>query len=509
MPLFAAPRSVSWGIGDIGDLPSLTAWLAGAGQRVLQLLPLNEMARGQQSPYSAMSAMAIDPIYIDMAAVPEFAALGGERALAEADRERLAGARASASVDYATVRALKHRALQMAFGRLLSDRARQRELAAFAERESWWLRDYALYRALHERESHRPWTAWPRPLQARDRDALAEAGRELAHEILFHEFQQWLADTQWRYAREAAAANGVALFGDLPFMVDGDSADVWAHQDEFHLDRSVGVPPDAFSATGQDWGMPAYRWDVIAARGFPWLRLRARRSAALFDGYRVDHLVGFYRTYSRPRLGGDAAFEPVEEAAQVALGEQNLAVFREPGAEIIAEDLGIVPEFVRASLARLGAPGFKIVRWEREWEAAGQPFRDPATYPPVSVAASGTHDTETVRAWWERSPEDERRALALVASAGRLRLADALTAATFTPAVRDALIELLLASSSALALMPIQDLFGWAERINEPGTVTPHNWTYRLPWAVDRLADEPEARERQAALRTLTARHGR
>ena len=136
--------------------------------------------------------------------------------------------------------------------------------------------------------------------------------------------------TQWRQAREQA--HGVALFGDLPFMVDGDSADVWARQDQFRLDVSLGAPPDAFSATGQDWGMPVYRWDVIARDDFRWLRERARRSADLFDGYRVDHLVGFYRTYGRPRDGGEPFFTPADEPEQVALGERVLAVFREAGA---------------------------------------------------------------------------------------------------------------------------------------------------------------------------------
>src|SRR6185312_1751449 len=130
------------------------------------------------------------------------------------------------------------------------------------------------------------------------------------------------------------------LFGDLPFMVDSDSADVWARQADFRLDASVGVPPDAFSATGQDWGMPVYRWDVMAAEDYRWLHERARRNADLYDGYRVDHLVGFYRTYGRPRDGGAPFFTPSDEAHQVALGETVLRIFGDAGAEIIAEDLG-------------------------------------------------------------------------------------------------------------------------------------------------------------------------
>ena len=135
------------------------------------------------------------------------------------------------------------------------------------------------------------------------------------------------------------------------------------------------------SATGQDWGLPAYRWDVFADRDFDWLRHRARRNADLCDGYRVDHLVGFYRTYYRDGHG-QAGFTPPDEPSQLALGERVL-VFRDAGAEIIAEDLGTVPDFVRASLARLEVPGYKVFRWERQWDDPGQPFRDPASYPSV------------------------------------------------------------------------------------------------------------------------------
>jgi 4-alpha-glucanotransferase len=513
VPLFSFPSSTSWGIGEIGDVGAMTAWLAGAGQRVLQLLPLNEMASGQQSPYSAMSAMAIDPIYISVDHVPEFVSLGGTSTLDADERTRLNRARRAARVDHVAVRALKHRALTRSFDRFRDqwrgDTARAAKLRAFLEDEAWWLDDYALFRALHDREDRRPWTEWPAPLQRRESIALEEARRELSDQVLFHQYLQWIADSQWRSARAVARTHGVELFGDLPFMVDGDSADVWAHQEQFHLDRSVGVPPDAFSATGQDWGMPAYRWGAIAARDFDWLRARARRSAALYDGYRVDHLVGFYRTYSRARAGGPASFEPSLESAQVALGERTVEIFREPGAEIIAEDLGIVPDFVRASLARLGAPGFRVFRWERHWETPGQPFRDPSEYPAVSVAASGTHDTEPMADWWARAPEDERRAVADLPTVRRLAEGTDFLQAAFSPTVRDVLLETLFASSSNLLLMPIQDVFGWHDRINEPATVTADNWTFRLPWPVDRLDEEPDARERKAALRIWTARSGR
>ncbi|MDR1990186.1 MAG: 4-alpha-glucanotransferase [Acidobacteriaceae bacterium] len=513
IPLFSCASTTSWGIGDIGDIRPLVTWLAGAGQRVLQLLPLNEMANGEQSPYSAITAMAIDPIYICLAHVPEWVGLGGDLSLSPDERAELQAARAARHVDYPRVRALKRLALERAFARFVECEwtprtARAQTLSAFVAREAWWLEDYTLFRAIHDREQHRSWMEWPDALRQRDAEAMARTRQELAPQILFYEYVQWLANTQWEAARGFARTQDVLLFGDLPFMVDINSADVWAHQHDFRLDASVGVPPDAFSATGQDWGMPAYNWDALAANDFRWLHDRATRSAALYDGYRVDHLVGFYRTYSRPRAGGDPSFSPAHEPEQRALGERVLGIFRAPGSEIIAEDLGVVPEFVRESLTRIGIPGFKVFRWEREWDREGQPFRDPSTYPVLSVAIAGTHDTETTAVWWQSATVAEREAvlnLPTFTNVGGATLVDQ----PFVPVIRDILLDALLASQSALVIVPVQDLFGWTDRINEPATVSPGNWTFRLPWPIDRLADVPDAHERQRTLFALTKKHDR
>ena len=514
IPLFSCPSTDSWGIGDIGDIRPLATWMAGAGQRVLQLLPLNEMAPGQQSPYSAISAMAIDPIFINVPGVAEFAALGGEAALAPDEREALAAVRRAPRIEFEAVRRLKRRVLRASFERFLetewrSGSARDRALQAYVNEQAWWLEDYGLFRALHARDGERAWTAWPESLQRREPPAIDRARRELADEVLFQHYLQWLAGAQWQQARAQAQDAGVALFGDLPFMVDADSADVWVRQHQFRLDMSVGAPPDAFSASGQDWGMPVYQWSALAAEDYRWLRERARRSADLYDGYRVDHLVGFYRTYGRMKDGGDGFFTPADESSQRALGEAVLGLFRGAGAEIIAEDLGTVPDFVRASLARLGIPGYRVFRWERYWHDGGQPFRDPADYPPLSVAASGTHDTEPVAVWWDHAPEAERSQVSRLPSVQRLTGGVDLTHEPFNDTVRDALLEILYASASELLLVPVQDAFGWRDRINEPATVSDGNWTYRLPWLVDTLDDVAEARERKEQLRAWSERHGR
>jgi len=422
VPLFSIPSSRSWGIGEIGDIAPLARWLESGGQRFVQLLPINELPLHERSPYSALSAMAIDPQFITMSALEDFDALGGEDRLEKGLRHRLEAIRSAGSVQYDHVRALKTTVLRRAFEHFRDRewRSGTRRAAAFRtyiETQAWWLEDYALFRALKARYEERAWTDWPESLRDRHADALADARTELADDILYRKYVQWIAGDQWGEARDKAA--GIALLGDLPFMVSGDSADVWARQDEFRMDASVGVPPDAFSATGQDWGLPVYRWDVFAERDFDWLRHRARRNADLYDGYRVDHLVGFYRTFYRPMDGGQPLFTPGEETEQVALGERVLSVLREPGAEIIAEDLGVVPDFVRASLARLAVPGYKVFRWEREWHTPDHPFKDPTAYPAVSVATSGTHDTEPMVVWWETAPLEEREAVLEIPGIGR------------------------------------------------------------------------------------------
>jgi len=516
IPLFSCASTTSWGVGDIADIATFCRWIADAGLSVLQLLPINEMAPGQQSPYSAISAMAVDPIFISLPAVEDFEAIGGEASMLADDRAALDAVRVSPRIDYVPVRRLKRAALGASFARFVDaewkrDSERARDFKTFVTQQAWWIEDYSLFRAIHAREGERPWTEWPLELQHREPAAIDRARRELAHDVLFYQYLQWLAATQWRAAREriGGASLDVALFGDLPFMVDGDSADVWSRQQQFNLDVSIGAPPDAFTADGQDWGMPLYRWDVIEREDFRWLRERARRSADQFDGYRVDHLVGFYRTYGRPKRGGQAGFSPADEASQLALGERVLGVFG-ANAEIVAEDLGTVPDFVRASLARLGVPGFRVLRWERYWHQEGQPFRDPADYPAASVATSGTHDTETLRAWWERSPTAERRGVADLPTVRRIvaPLGIDLANAPFE-AARDVLLQALFASKSDLLLLPVQDVFGWRERINEPATIDNRNWSFRLPWPVDRMNDIPEARERQRALREWSLRSQR
>lgn len=510
LPLFSAASRSGWGVGEIADFPLLACWMQRAGLDFLLTLPLNEMNSSQHSPYSAVSAMAIDPIYVTLREVPDFIGLGGEAALPPAARLALDAARNSERIDYVVVRALKMAALRQSFDRFeaIEWRAgteRARALEHYMQREGWWLDDYTLYRVLRDRHEARPWWEWSEAFARREPAALRILREEASRDCLFFAYIQWIAEEQWQAARAAAAPVGV--FGDMPFMVSSDSADAWAEQHAFRFDATVGAPPDAFSETGQDWGLPVYRWDVFARENDAWLRARAKRTASLFDGFRVDHVVGFYRTYVISATNGHREFVPPAEHDQLAQGERVLRALLDSGAGVLAEDLGTIPTFVRDSLARLRVPGYKVLRWERDWDNHGQPFRDPQQYPAVSLSTTGTHDTETLVEWWESASRDERLKVLDIPLLRQRRLnADE---PSLAPSTRDALLELLWASNAALVVVPLQDVFGWRDRINIPATVTDANWTWRVPGFVEALNQEPDARARADTLVGWAKEHHR
>ncbi len=510
LPLFSLRSATDWGVGEIPDLVPFARWCASAGFQVAQVLPVNEASRGQNSPYAALTAFAIDPVYVAVEALEDFDAAGGLDALTRGEIEHLRRVRSSPSVRWQEVRGLKRRGLEIAFARFLDAEwrhgtARARALEAFAREHAPWLEDYALFVAIHDdMMGGASWTDWPAPLRERDPGALSDARARLSERTLFYTWLQWQLDVQWHAARKSANAEGVELAGDLPFMVATDSADVWARRGDFRLDARVGVPPDAFSATGQDWGLPVYRWDVMERNGFAWLEERARRMADLYGVYRVDHVVGMYRTYFFPNDGTPAAFIPAEEPAQIRNGETTLGILGQ-GARIIAEDLGTVPDFVRASLARLGVPGYRVLRWERRWHDPGQPFRPPREWPAVSVATTGTHDTESLAEWWDTMPDEERRELLALPELSALRDRPP---ARFDDRVRDALLALVYGAGSDLLLLPFQDAFGARDRVNVPGTVTEHNWTYRIPVDLATLAADRAGRDRLRARAEGSGRAG-
>jgi 4-alpha-glucanotransferase len=498
LPL-SSVRGPRGGLGSYADAGAVARWLRQSGSTLWQLLPLNEVSPGQDSPYAASSSSALEPVYIDLDSVED---LGSE--LTDDERRRLEADRTAERVDFESIRGAKRSALRRAWERF-RDRevrtrsARAREFAAFQEEHRDWLPDWALYRALHDRRL-KSWRDWEPPLRDREPQALARAREELHDEIAALSYAQWVADAEWRRGRAEANALGVKIVGDLPFMVAEDSADVWGLQHLFRFDATVGVPPDAYSADGQDWGLPVPRWKAMREAGDPWLHTRAMRAAELYDAFRVDHVVGLYRTYARPIDGSPAFFLPGEETQQREQGERILDLLGEK-AEVLAEDLGTVPDFVRQSLADIGIPGTKVLRWEVD---DGVP-RDVRKFPTISVAVTGTHDTESLYTWWEGLSDHDRREQRKQPFLDQLRG----DARHYTDATRKALLELLYASSSDGILTPINDALGLRERLNTPGTVGRHNWTWRLAWRLGELESAPEAVAATRLLTHLAERYGR
>lgn len=480
IPLFSLRSRRGGTIGEIDDLEAVIDWAAGAGQRLIALLPLGELAPGESSPYNALSSFAIDPLHV----APE--------TLEEIEGEALPARPAATSrVDREAARAWKAPFFAAAVARFrdLSDEHPRRRRFEEFRAASPWLADYALFRALLEENDGRWWRDWPAPVRDRERRGLAAARRRLRARIEGFEYLQFAADVAWRKVRLRAAERGVLLMGDLPFAPSENSADVWANAKLFDPERSVGAPPDAFSATGQRWGLPMYRWSAMRRERWRWLRSRVARMAELYDFFRVDHVVGLFRSFG---FVGERAsgFDPPDEEAQIAQGREVLRLMIDEGkpARPVAEDLGVIPPFVIETLAALDIPGHKVLRWVEE---------PPAEYPECSMATTGTHDTETLVVWWSALDAEERESLLR-----RLGLEPSRAAAEHLDRhLRRDILGRLYRSPSRLVVLPFQDLFGWSERVNTPATVGQENWSYRLPLAVEELSSDPAVVDDSAALR--------
>lgn len=509
IPLFSIRTKRDWGIGQISDLPRCAAWLRLAGQRLLQVLPTHELSEGETSPYGALSAFALDPIYLDVEGVADLdpgviAATLGTDGAAE-----LARVRGLATVDYRAVRRLKRRVLAVSFARFREGQRkdpngqRAKAFSAFVESESTWLRDHALYVALRDTHQGYGWQSWPPAERSRAPEVAALAGRPTAEDrvtqrILEEMYLQWLLHEQWLLARAELKALGVSLMGDMPFIVGVDSADVWAHHEQFRTDVSLGAPPDDFAKEGQSWGLPVYDWEAMDKDNLAWLRSRVRRAAVLFDCFRIDHVVGFFRQWvTKPGEKGE--FYPAKEDEQRARGERVLrAIVKEvgPGA-VIAEDLGVIPPFVRETMSQLRLPGYKVLPWETDEHFAP---RDPRGFPELSVATWSTHDTAPITSWWDELEPWRRERLA---NLDHIPL-------ELPPAEREiALLKLLFSARSELTLVLVNELIGDGTRINVPGTVNDQNWTWRLPRPIEDLKEDPALASRFETIRCIVSESGR
>jgi 4-alpha-glucanotransferase len=482
-----------FGIGDLGpEAHRFLDWLAAAGQSVWQVLPLGPPGHGD-SPYAARSTFAGSPLLLS----PEVLAETGLLDAGEVDRAPRHAL--GAPVDYAAVHAQKQPLLEEAYRRFLAA-GRAPELEALRAAEPSWLPDYALFMALRE-EDARAFYEWPAPLATRDPAALAAAETRLADRIGFHVFTQLMFDAQWREIRAHAARSGIRILGDLPIFPADDSADVWANQEYFHLDPQgrptviAGVPPDYFSATGQRWGNPVYRWDRLAADGYRFWIERFRRTFARVDLVRVDHFRGFEAAWHVP---ADAA--TAEQGTWVPGPGRKLfdAVTAALGPlPIIAEDLGLITPAVRQLRDELGFPGMKVLQF-----AFGDGPRDaflPHEYERRAVAYTGTHDNDTTAAWLRSISTAEREKVRRYAGMGVEEVAKEVGEQRTV----DALIRLAYQSVAELAIIPLQDVIGLGSeaRMNVPAKAA-GNWTWRFEW--------PELPEvRTAWIAELAATYGR
>lgn len=473
------------GIGSLGkEAYAFADFLKASGMAVWQVLPLGPTGYGE-SPYQSSSVFAGNPMLISCAALREAGLVAyddGEEFTPD-DPER---------VDYPAVRESKEKLLRRCFAQ--SEGKLQKELAAF-RRENPWVEDFALFTALKARYGGVMWTKWPdREVRRRQPAALERCRRELDGEIRYHLFCQYLFFRQWFALKRYCNGLGIRLFGDMPIYVAEDSADTWTRPEAFQLDgegvpkRVAGVPPDFFSADGQLWGNPLYRWFSLRLHGYGWWVERMAAMAKMYDIVRIDHFIGFANYYSVPQGAPNA------RTGKWIIGPGK-SLFRTlerkiPGLNIVAEDLGCVNDRVRRLLTAVGYPGMRVLSFG--FGGGEDNPHLPANYVTNSVVYTGTHDNDTVRGWIDTADD------AALAQARQLLGFDK---PEDGPA---AFVRAVLASRADTAMIPMQDVLGlggWA-RMNRPGTIG-NNWLWRMapgaatPELAQRLRRENEATNRR------------
>ena len=448
--------------GDLGtDAHRFLDVLAECGVSIWQMLPLGP-THADLSPYQCLSVHAGDPRLISRRRVEEWGWLSPGASAADDDWLVLAHAQFAQTADASARTALE----------------------AFADVHGYWLEDYALYQALRQEQGGRPWWLWPQALRDREPAALAQARDRLAAAVGLVRFEQFVFFRQWQELREHAARRDILLFGDVPIFVAHDSADVWAYRQYFALDddgqpRTVaGVPPDYFSKTGQRWGNPLYQWEQMQVDGFRWWRDRLRHQLAMFDLLRLDHFRGFEAYWEIPAHESTA----VNGRWVVAPGEALFRAFEEEFGRLplVAEDLGLITEEVRALREKFFLPGMRVLQFAFDG-GADNPYL-PHRHEANSVAYTGTHDNDTTLAWYEALPAD-----------GQAYVLDYLGAPG--DAMPWPLMRAALGSVAILAVLPMQDVLalGAGYRMNTPGTTT-GNWRWRFAW--DQLSPQSLAKLR-------------
>ncbi|MFH0911380.1 MAG: 4-alpha-glucanotransferase [Planctomycetota bacterium] len=494
------------GIGSLGpEAHAFIDALAENGFRLWQILPLGPAGYGN-SPYSGYSSFAGNPLLISLAPLLEKGRLR-EEDLAEEP------AWPEGRVAFDAVAAWKLPILRIAHERFLSDGEEKavRGYRRFCQAQAGWLDEYTLFMALKTPRDGAPWMEWEAPLRRRAARALKAAAECLAGEIDFHRFLQFLFDSQWQALRAHCGEAGVKIVGDVPIFVPLDSAEVWTHQRLFHLDREghprkvAGVPPDYFTATGQLWGNPLYRWREHKKTGYAWWLDRLAHAFHHVDALRIDHFRAFEAYWEIP--GGS----PTAETGRWVKG---------PGADflakveerfgalpLMAENLGVITPEVEALRERFHLPGMRVLHFAFGEEDPRHATHAPHNHTPESVVYTGTHDNDTTLGWFHGKDFDfDRRPEALRATERRNLLAYLGT--EDASEIHWRLMRLAFGSVGRTAVAPIQDVLGLGSdaRMNRPGTFRPDNWSWRLTSAQAARFRSPEVRDR---LRELLWRYGR
>ncbi len=463
LPIFSLPSP--YGIGTLGkEARKFADLLKAAGQKYWQVLPVGPTGYGD-SPYQSFSAFAGNPYLIDLGTLIE------EGLLTEAEvSSRNFGERPEA-VDYGLLYENRFAVLRLAFSRFRPEGEVLREREEFRRKHREWLSDYCLFMACKNALKGAPWSEWPEALRLRRPEALREASERLAEEIQFQEFCQFCFFRQWEKFRIYLKEKEISLIGDVPIYAAMDSADVWAHPEQFLLDEArrpkavAGVPPDAFTELGQLWGNPLYDWEWMARDGFSWWRRRMRASAQLFDVIRIDHFIGIARYYAVPAGAKDARSGSYFPGP----GKKLLDVLEEEAGEakIVAEDLGVFLPEVKALLTISGYPNMKVLEFGFDGGADNE--HAPHNYVPNCVVYGGTHDNETMKGYLEgRQDWDLAYAYNYFGVSDR-------------EALRKAMVRAAYASVADAAVLQMQDILGLGNeaRMNFPGHMG-ENWRWRL-----------------------------
>ncbi|MGA7730033.1 MAG: 4-alpha-glucanotransferase [Chloroflexia bacterium] len=454
----------SWGIGDMGpEARRFVDILHYTGQQLWEVLPLGPTGYGD-SPYQGLSAFAGNPNLIS----PEV--LLDERLLSLED---LAGFQpfGEGNIDYGAVIPFKRQLLQKAYERFQAGGAVELidALREFRGAQASWLEDYALFIALKEAHGGAEWTTWPKALVRREPAALELARKELAAQIDYHVFAQFIFFRQWLSLKSYANERGVRIVGDIPIFMGHDSADVWAHQDLFYMDKNgqltvvAGAAPDFFIKEGQLWGNPLYRWDVLKKRGYDWWLERIRMALQQADILRLDHFRGFAHAWE-VKAGSENAIKGRWAPGPGA--DLFAAIARKLGPlPLIAEDLGLITPDVHALRAQFGYPGMKVLQEAFHGDATN--IYAPHNYTHDFVVYTGTHDMQTTAGWWQNLPPAiKHQAQLYMGTDGHDIVWD--------------MIRLAFASVADMAIIPMQDLLGLdnSARLNTPGDPS-GNWTWR------------------------------